>query len=107
VGLAAYTAEQRKKEIAIRKILGATIGSVLMLLSNYFVRAAVIASIISSPIAWLAMDNYLNRFPYRIDVQWWVIPVMALAMLVVTLIIVLMQTFRAAEANPVSGLRSE
>ncbi len=107
VGLAAYTAERRKKEIAIRKILGATIGSVLTLLSNYFVRTALLAVAISSPVAWLAMDKYLNEFQYRIDVPWWIIPAIAVSMLFVTLTIVLMQTFRAAGENPVLGLRSE
>lgn len=67
-GIAAYTAEQKRKEIAIRKILGATITSVLMLLSNYFVRAAILSVIISTPFAWMAMDKYLQEFYYRIDV---------------------------------------
>lgn len=107
VGLAAYTAEQRKKEIAIRKILGATLRSVLMLLSNYFVRAALLALLIASPIAWVVMDTYLNRFPYRIGVPWWIVPITAASILVVTLSILLVQTFRVATANPVSGLRSE
>lgn len=107
VGLAAYTAEQKRKEIAIRKILGATVTSVLMLLSNYFVRAAILSVIISAPVAWLAMDNYLHEFSYRIDFPWWVVPATALLMLSITLMIVVVQTFRAAQANPVDGLRSE
>jgi ABC-type antimicrobial peptide transport system permease subunit len=107
VGLAAYTAEQKRKEIAIRKILGATVASVLMLLSNYFVRAAILSVVISAPIAWFAMDNYLKEFYYRIDVPWWIIPATALLMLFITLVIVFIQTFRAARANPVVGLRSE
>lgn len=107
VGLAAYTAEQKRKEIAIRKILGATVTSVLMLLSNYFVRAAIISIVISAPIASLAMDNYLQEFYYRIDFPWWVIPATALLMLSITLVIVFIQTFRAAQANPVEGLRTE
>jgi ABC-type antimicrobial peptide transport system permease subunit len=107
VGLAAYTAEQKRKEIAIRKILGATITSVLMLLSNYFVRAAILSVVISAPMAWLTMDNYLQEFYYRIDFPWWVVPATALLMLSITLTIVFIQTFRAARANPVEGLRSE
>jgi putative ABC transport system permease protein len=107
VGMAAYTAEQRKKEIAIRKVLGATVASVLMLLSNYFVRIAAVSVLISSPIAWIVLDNYLHEFHYRIEVPWWVIPASASLMLLVTLLIVLIQTFRAAEANPVVGLRTE
>ena len=105
VGLAAYTAEQRTKEIAIRKILGATVASLLLLLSNYFVRAAIFAVLISSPIAWLALDNYLQEFYYRIDVPWWVVPAAAFGMLVITLIIVIMQTMKTARANPVNGLK--
>ncbi|MEJ1236625.1 ABC transporter permease [Chryseolinea sp. T2] len=107
VGLAAYTAEQRKKEIAIRKILGATLRSVLIMLSNYFVRAALLALLVASPLAWLTMDSYLYRFPYRIAVPWWIIPVTAASILSVTILILLLQTFRVASANPVSGLRSE
>jgi ABC-type antimicrobial peptide transport system permease subunit len=107
LGLAAYTAEQRTKEIAIRKILGATLTSILILLSNYFVRATLLAIVISSPIALLALDNYLQEFYYRIDVPWWVIPASAICMLTATLLIVLAQTFRAARANPVVGLRIE
>ncbi|MEI9921047.1 MAG: ABC transporter permease [Bacteroidota bacterium] len=107
VGLAAYTAEQKTKEIAIRKVLGATVASVIMLLSNYFVRAAILSVVVASPVAWLAMDKYLEDFDYRIDVPWWVIPATALLMLVVTLMIVFIQTSRAANANPVSGLRRE
>lgn len=107
VGLAAYTAEQRRKEIAIRKILGATISSVLMLLSNYFVRAAMLAVIVSAPIAWFAMDSYLQEFYYHIEVPWWVVPATAGFMLAITLAIVFAQTYKAAGANPVNGLRSE
>lgn len=107
VGLAAYTAEQRKKEIAIRKILGATVTSVLMLLSSYFVRSAMLSAAISTPIAWFAMDSYLQEFYYRIDIPWWVIPATALMMLTITLAIVVIQTFRAAGANPVVGLKNE
>jgi putative ABC transport system permease protein len=107
VGMAAYTAEQKKKEIAIRKILGATIASVLIYLSNYFVRIAILSVVVSSPIAWLALDNYLQEFYYRIDVPWWVIPASGFSLLAITLLIVLVQTFRAARANPVVGLRTE
>ena len=107
VGMAAYTAEQKKKEIAIRKILGANVASVLLFLSNYFVRTAILAVVISSPIAWLALDSYLQKFYYRIEVPWWVIPASGFLLLVITLLIVLMQTFRAANANPVVGLRTE
>jgi ABC-type antimicrobial peptide transport system permease subunit len=107
VGMAAYTAEQKKKEIAIRKILGATVASVLVFLSNYFVRTAILSLVISSPIAWLALDSYLHKFHYRIEVPWWVIPVSGFLLLSITLLVVLMQTFRAAKANPVVGLRTE
>lgn len=107
VGMSAYTAEQKKKEIAIRKILGATVGSVLVYLSNYFVRTAILSVVISSPVAWLALDSYLQKFYYRIEVPWWVIPASGLSLLVITLLIVLMQTLQAAKANPVVGLRTE
>jgi putative ABC transport system permease protein len=107
VGLAAYTAEQKTKEIAIRKILGATVASVIVHLSNYFVRAAIVSVAIASPIAWFAMDRYLEEFSYRIDVPLWVIPATGFFMLLVTLFIVFVQTLKAANANPVIGLRRE
>lgn len=107
VGLAAYTAEQRTKELAIRKILGANLNSLLWLLSNYFVRIVIVAILIASPVSWLALDNYLQSFSYRISIPWWTIPLTAVTILTFTLLIVLGQVIKAASVNPINSLKSE
>lgn len=107
LGLAAYTAEQRTKELAIRKILGANLNSLLWLLSNYFIRIVIVAILIASPISWWVLDNYLQSFSYRISIPWWTIPLTAMAILTFTLLIVLGQVIKAASVNPVNSLRSE
>ena len=107
LGLAAYTAEQRTKELAIRKILGANLNSLLWLLSNYFIRIVIVAILIAAPVSWWVLDNYLQSFSYRISIPWWTIPLTAMAILTFTLLIVLGQVIKAASANPVNSLRSE
>jgi len=107
LGLAAYTAEQRTKELAIRKVLGANLSSLLWLLSDYFVRIVLVAFVIAAPISLWASDNYLQDFSYRIDTPWQTLPLTAVVMMVLTLVIVSTQVFRAARANPVNSLRSE
>ena len=107
LGLAAYTAEQRTKELAIRKILGANLNSLLWLLSNYFLRIVIVAILIAAPVSWWVMDNYLQSFSYRISIPWWTIPLTAMAILAFTLLIVMGQVIRAASVNPVNSLRSE
>lgn len=107
LGLAAYTAEQRTKELAIRKILGANLNSLLWLLSNYFIRIVIVAILIAAPVSWWVLDNYLQSFSYRISIPWWTIPLTAMAILAFTLLIVLGQVIKAASVNPVNSLRSE
>ena len=107
LGLAAYTAEQRTKELAIRKILGANLNSLLWLLSNYFIRIVIVAILIAAPVSWWVLDNYLQSFSYRISIPWWTIPLTAMAILTFTLLIVLGQVIKAASVNPVNSLRSE
>jgi putative ABC transport system permease protein len=106
-GLAAYTAEQRTKEMAIRKILGASLGSLLLLLSNYFVRIVFISVLIAAPVAWWIMNNYLKNYSYRIDIPWWTIPLTSLVIFALTLFIVFTQVARTASVNPVNSLKSE
>ena len=106
-GLAAYTAEQRTKEMAIRKILGATAKNLIILLSNYFTRIACIAVIIAAPLSWWALDRYLENYSYRAAIPWWTIPLTSVVILLITLLIVTTQVMKAALANPVNSLKGE
>jgi putative ABC transport system permease protein len=104
-GLSAFAAEQRTKELGIRKILGATLGNIGMLLSKEFVKLIGVAIVLATPLAWWAMNKWLENFAYRIDIGWWA-PVMAGAMaLVIALAITSYHTIRASVANPVRSLR--
>jgi putative ABC transport system permease protein len=94
MGLAAYTAEQRSKELAIRKVLGATVPSIIMLLSNYFTRIALLAFIIAAPLSWWALDQYLANYSYRISIPWWTFPLTAVVICSITVLIVLSQVFK-------------
>ncbi len=106
-GLAAYTAEQRNKEMAIRKVLGATARNLIVLLSNYFTRITIFAIVIAAPISWWALDKYLENYSYRISIPWWTIPLTSVIILLVTLLIVTTQVMKAALANPVNSLKGE
>ena len=106
-GLAAFTAEQRTKEIGIRKVMGATVSSLVVLISKDFSRLVLFAFVISAPLAWWALSNFLERYPYRVGIAWWVLPTAGLAALVLTLTIVSAQALRVARSNPSESLRSE
>lgn len=106
-GLASYTAEQRVKEIGIRKVLGATVINLISLISKDFTRLVIISFLIASPIAWYLLDQYLDRYTIRIDIAWWVFPIVGMAVLAFALIIVSDLARRAAQANPVQSLRNE
>ena len=106
-GLAAFTAEQRTKEIGIRKVLGASVSGLVGLMSTDFSRLVILAFLISAPLSWWALDTFLQRFTYRIDIPWWVFPVTGILSLLFALVIVSTQAFRAARANPVNSLRNE
>ncbi len=107
VGLAAYTAEQRRKEIGVRKVLGASVSSVVGLLSRDFVRLVLVGAIVAMPIAWWAMSQWLEDFAYRIDLG--PLPFVAASMvaMLAALVAVIGQSLRAATADPVRALRSE
>jgi predicted permease len=106
-GLAAFTAEQRTKELGIRKILGAKISTLVLLISRDFSRLVVVAFVIAAPVTWWLVDNFLQRYPYRVSMQWWVVLSAGAGVLILTLLIVTAQALRAARTNPVDSLRSE
>lgn len=106
-GLATYTAEQRTKEIGIRKVLGASVISVTKMLSKDFVKLVFIACLIAFPLAWWAMNKWLQSFAYRIDISWWIFLAAAFIAILIALITVSFQAIKAAIANPVESLRSE
>ncbi|WP_418500616.1 ABC transporter permease [Flagellimonas sp.] len=106
-GLAAYTAEQRRKEIGIRKVLGASVGKISQMLSMDFAKLVLIALLIGFPLAYFSMENWLEGFAYRIDIQWWVFLLAGTIALGIALLTVSFQSIRAALTNPVKSLRTE
>jgi putative ABC transport system permease protein len=106
-GLAAFTAEQRTKEIGIRKVLGASVTGLVGLISKDFSRLVIIAFALSAPVSWWLLDQYLDRYKYRIDIAWWIFPLTGLIALLFALAIVSTQALRAAHSNPVKSLRNE
>ncbi|WP_295798794.1 ABC transporter permease [Mucilaginibacter sp.] len=107
LGLAMFTAEQRIKEIGIRKVLGASVSSLFTLLSREFLILVLIALCIATPLAWLAMDKWLQGYSYRTTVDWWVFGLAGVVAIVIALVTVSFQSFKAALMNPVKSLRSE
>ena len=106
-GLATYTAEQRSKEIGIRKVLGASVTQVTGMLSKEFIKLVLIACIIAFPLSYWAMHTWLQDFAYRININWWVFVLAGSAALLIALFTVSFQAIKAAIANPVKALRSE
>jgi putative ABC transport system permease protein len=105
--LSAFMAEQRNKEIGIRKVLGASAGSITTMLSKDFVKLVLIAIVIASPVAWWAMTKWLEDFAYRADISWWVFFVSGLMAVLVALVTISFQSVKAGLANPVKSLRAE
>ncbi len=107
LGLATFTAQQRTKEIGVRKVLGASVVSIVALLSRDFLKLVLIAILLASPIAYYAMHQWLQDFAYRIDISWWVFTLAGLLAIGIALLTVSFQSIRAAMLNPVKSLRSE
>ena len=106
-GLATYMAENRIKEIGVRKVLGASVMNITRLLSKDFMKLVLISLGIATPIAWWAMYNWLQDFPYHVDIKWWVFALAGVVSIVIALITVSYQSIKAAIANPVKSLRTE
>jgi putative ABC transport system permease protein len=106
-GLASYSAEKRIKEIGVRKVLGASVQNIVLLLSGHFVKLVLIANLLAWPLAWFAMHKWLESFAYRIDIKLSVFALTAALSIFIALITISFQSVKAAIANPVKSLRSE
>ncbi|MDB5013078.1 MAG: FtsX-like permease family protein, partial [Daejeonella sp.] len=106
-GLSAFTAEQRKKEIGIRKVLGATVVNITGLLSKDFIKLVGISIVIATPLAFWAMNKWIQNFAYRIEIVWWMFAAAGLLALIIALVTTSFQAVKAAVSNPVKSLRTE
>ena len=107
LGLVIYTTTQRTKEIGVRKVLGASVSQIVSLLSKDFISLVLLAFVIAAPLAWWAMNKWLQDFAYRTTFSWWIFAISGALMLMVALLTLSIQTIRSAVANPVRSLRTE
>ena len=107
LGLVIYTTTQRTKEIGVRKVLGASVPQIVSLLSKDFVQLVLVAFVIAAPVAWWAMHKWLEDFAYRTSISWWIFGLSGIAMVVIALLTLSIQTIRSATASPVKSLRTE
>jgi putative ABC transport system permease protein len=107
LGLSAYNVIQRTKEIGIRKVLGASAQSILVLLSKDFMKLIVIALVLATPVSWYIMHHWLQDFAYRIDIGWWIFAVAGMLALIIALFTIVLQAARAVTENPINSLRNE
>ncbi len=106
-GLVTFTAEQRRKEIGIRKVLGSSVSGIVVLLGKDLLKLVAIAVFIATPIAWLAMSKWLQDFEYRVSIAWWVFALSGIMALVIALITIGVKAIKAGSANPIKSLRTE
>ncbi|GAB2790237.1 ABC transporter permease [Rhabdobacter roseus] len=106
-GLSSYTITQRTKEIGVRKVLGASVGSIVALLSRDFLKLVLVAILLATPLAWYATKRWLDEFAYKIDLSWWIFALAGTLAIAIALLTVSFQSIRAALMNPVKSLRSE
>ena len=99
--------QQRVKEIGVRKVLGASVPDISVLISKDFLSLVVIAVLIATPVAWLAMNKWLQSFAYRIEIHWWMFVLVAVVALLIAIVTISFNTVRAARQNPVKSLRTE
>src|SRR5690606_26554626 len=102
-----FAAQQRVKEIGIRKVLGASVANIVQLLSKDFLKLVLIAFVIAAPIALYVMNRWLQDFAYRIDLNWWVFPLAGIMAILIALFTTSFQAIKASGANPVKNLRTE
>jgi putative ABC transport system permease protein len=107
LGLSAYNVLQRTKEIGIRKVLGATVNSILILLSRDFLKLILLALVLAIPLGWFVMSRWLQDYAFRINIGWWVFAIAGIAALVIALITICIQSLKAATKNPVQSLKTE
>jgi putative ABC transport system permease protein len=107
LGLSLFATAQRTKEIGVRKVLGASVGNIVLLLSRDFIGLVLVAFVVASPIVWFIMHRWLQGFAYRIDIEWWMFVLAGCLALFIALATISFQAIRAALANPVKSLRSE
>lgn len=106
-GLAAFTAEQRTKEIGIRKVLGASVGNLVGMLSKEFIQLVLIAALVALPLGWYFLSGWLNKYAYRISLEWWYFLIAIVLAVLIALVTVSFQSIRAALLNPIKSLKTE
>ncbi|MCE6992202.1 permease prefix domain 2-containing transporter [Dyadobacter sp. CY323] len=106
-GLVVQAAEQRSKEVGIRKVLGASVAGIVALLSKDFIKLVIIAIVLASPLAWLSLNKWLEHYPYRTEMNWWIFVITGLSAISITILTISFQAVRAALADPVKSLRNE
>lgn len=106
-GLTAFSAEQKKKEIGVRKVLGASVSGIIQLLSKEFIKLVGLSILIATPISWWILNKWLQSFEYRVSVSWWMFGMAGIIAILIAMLTVSFQAMKAALANPVKSLRTE